>query len=246
MTEANAHEIFIAFGKVTTVVILIPILVALWQRKHLNRPLKIFWIYRIIYFVINILEQAFYHFAVKYYEYIKAYLIYWGVSDTSFLSILYYINTFICLSWFYYLLLPRPLSIWIFRIGMTLIVASVINYMFLEGYQAFGFYNPTASAIFAFSVAGLYLWHAYKNDLALPITKNPYFWLSIGLMLPYVISFFLYLVQNVMLEDNYTLFVTLSILKNCFVIIGQLFIAFGFWRAQYARFVPLPYFTKKD
>lgn len=240
MNEYNMHYFFIEFGRIVTLTMLLPIIVAFFQRNYLNKPLKNFTFYRLLAFLFNVLEHVFYNFAVKYYKLIEPYFVYWKISDTSFLSILYHLNNFAFLSWFYFLLLPHKYGKLILWLGIFLFASSSINYLFIEGYRTLGIFNPTATALFTFGVAGFYLWYTYKTYLALPITKNPYFWLSIGLMLPYVVSFFLYLVEDIMQVDNYELFVTLSIVKNCFLIIGQFLMAIGFWRARYAQYIPLP------
>jgi hypothetical protein len=241
MTESEANQLFILFSKIGTITILIPISLAIWQRKYLNQPLKIFLWYRIFALGINFLEQAFVWFATKYFQLLQPYLKYWDISDTNFLLILFYINDYIFLGLFFYILLGyKPDGIWIWRIAMLLLLTNVINYCFIEGYKVYGFFNPTSDAIFVFGVAAFYLWHLYKSQLVLPLTRNPYFWICFGLILPHLIGFFLFLVGDVALRTNFPLFVSLSIAKNCFLILAQIFYAIAFWRAPYARFIPLP------
>ncbi len=240
MTEANLHTLFITFGKILIAAMIIPIIAAIIQLKHLNKPLKIFLLYRIISLLFNLLENTFYYFAVKYYKQIEPYLTYWGIDDTSFLSILYQVNNIIFLGWFYYLLIPQKYGKLINRVAIFLFIAVVVNYLFIEGYQDFGKFNPNATAIFTFSIAAFYLWYLYKSYLTLPINKNPYFWLSIAVIIPYLIGFFLFFVGDITHEEDYRMFVILSIVKNSFLIIGQILMAIGFWQARYAKYLPLP------
>ncbi|MBK7873690.1 MAG: hypothetical protein IPJ74_25040 [Saprospiraceae bacterium] len=137
------------FARITAATILIPIAVAIWQRKSLNEPLRVFFWYRVFALLFNIVQHLFFWFANKYYEDIKDYLDWWGIQDTSFLSILFYINDFIFIGWFYYLLLRyNRYGNYIKWLSTILLIIVLINYLFIEGYQIFGKFNPTAVAIF--------------------------------------------------------------------------------------------------
>ncbi len=231
----------IIFGRITTATLLLPIIIALWQRTNLNQPLKVFLLYKILNIFFNILLYIFVWGATKYFLHVESYLKYWQITNTSFLDILFVLNDYIFVGYFFYLLLERkPFGIWIWRTAMVLMLTNIINYLFVEGYKSVGFFNPTSDAIFVFSVAAFYLWHLYKSQLALPITKNPYFWICAGLILPHLIGFFLFLVGDVAQEENFPLFVSLSIAKNSFLIVAQIFYAIAFWRARYAQYLPLP------
>ena len=238
--ESFLHTIYIAFGKIVTVAILLPIIVALWKRKHLNKALIIFAIYRFLALLFNILEQVFYYIAVQYYESLKPWLDYWQIEDTSFLTILYQLNNFAFLGWFYFLLLPTKYGIWVKRLAIILFIAALINYLFIEGYQGFGVFNPNATALFTAGIALFYLGYLYRSTLALPLKKNPYFWMSLGLIIPYVIGLFLYFVQDETHQDNYSFFLIMSILKNVFLIVGQICMAIGFWYAQNTKYISKP------
>jgi hypothetical protein len=241
MASADVQAWFLLFSRVGTVTLLIPISVAIWQRRYLNRPLTIFLYYKILNFIFNLIGQIFIWFALNDYKVIQPIVEYLGINDTSFLSITYHSIDYIFLGWFFYLLFGRkPYGIWIWRVAMLLLASSIINYLFIEGYKTVGFFNPIADAVFVFGVAAFYLWHLYKSQLVLPLTRNPYFWICFGLILPHLIGFILFLVGDVAQKTNFPFFVFLSIGKNCFLIIAQIFYAIAFWRAPYARFIPLP------
>lgn len=229
------------FAIITNATMLLPIIVAIWHREYLNQPLKIFLIYKILNVFFNLLEHTFVWFATKYYELLRPYLDYLVISNTSFLAILYHLNDLILLGWFYYLLLGRqPYGKWVRLISIGLLIATVFNYLFIEGHNVFGVFNPTIDAVFIFGVAAFYLWHLYRTHLMLPLQKNPYFWISFGLIVPQVISFFLFLVGDIFHKEDYNLFVVMTNVKNCFIILAQVLFAIGFWQARYAQYLPLP------
>ncbi|MFN7116823.1 MAG: hypothetical protein ACK4TA_08470 [Saprospiraceae bacterium] len=240
MINSEAEALFLLFSRIYTATILIPIVVAIWQWKYLNKVLKVFLTYRVLAFLFNLLEQIFIYLAYKHFEVIQPFVTYWGIKDTNFLAILYQLNAIAFLGWFYLLLLPSKYKFWLKWITILIFMAVSINYFFIEGYLAFGKFNPNTTAIFSFGIASIYLWFIYKFYLTLPLAKNPYFWLSFGVIIPYLVGFFLELIGEVIHEENFNFFVTLSVLKNCFLIIGQFLMAIGFWRARYAQYLSLP------
>lgn len=240
MSEAELNNLFLISGRAYIVSMIIPIIAAVWERKVLNKPLKVFLWYIIILLLANLLEQAFIWAVNTWQEFFVPILQKAGIGDTNFLSIIYDLPAFAFLGWFYFLLLPAKYSKWIKWIAISLFVAVLVNYLFIEGYQGYGKFNPNATAIFTFGAAFFYLWHLYRSHLVLPLTRNPYFWLSFALIIPYLIGFFLYLVGDVTHEENYQLFVMMSVAKNFFLIIAQILMAVGFWRARYAKYIPSP------
>lgn len=240
MTQEESDALFLLVGQITIAMMVLPIIVAVWQYKFLNKPLKVFLYYRITELLLNLLEQVFIWFAIHDYDKIKGIVEWLGIGDTAFLAITYQLNNFAFLGWFYFLLLPKKYGSWVKRIAIGLFFAVLINYLFIEGHREFGTFNPTATAIFTFGVAFFYLWYIYRAQLALPLTKNPYIWFSLALLIPYLVSFFFFLISDVSHKEDYLLFTIMAIVKDSFLIVGLILMAVGFWRARYARYIPLP------
>lgn len=235
------NNLFIISSKSVLISLMALVIIGITQQKYLNKPLKIIFAYKSLSLLFTIFLHGFVWFATRYYEKIKHLLDYFNIKNTNFLEILFYINDFIFLGWFYYLLLGKqPYGKWIRLISIGLLIATIVNYLFIEGHTVFGVFNPTADAIFVFSIAAFYLWYLYRSHLMLPLQKNPYFWISFGLIVPHVIGFFLFLVGDITYEEDFKLFVIMSIIKNCFLILAQVLFAIGFWRARYAQYLPLP------
>ncbi len=232
--------IFIQFGRFATATMIIPIVVAIWQRKYLVFPLRIYLYYRILAFLFNVLQQTFIWFALNDYEKIRPLVEFLEISDTNFTAILFQLNNVFFLGWFYIVLLPTRYTSWIKWTAILLFFSMVINYLWIEGYKVYGVFNPNANAFFTVGVALIYLRFIYHSQLALPLKKNPYFWLSIALILPYLAGFFLFLTGEASYEENYPLFMANMMLKNAFLVIGQFLMAIGFYNARYAKFVPIP------
>lgn len=228
-------------ARIATIFMLAPIIVAFYRKKNLNRPLRIFLWYCLLSFLVNAFEHLFLIYASANYKVVEPYLRYFGISDTSFIGILFYVLDFSLLGWFYKeLLSTKSLGKKIQYISTFLLVCCLVNYFFIEGYQTYGKFNPGVDAFFVFGVASFYLFYLYKSNFALPLSKNPFAWISAGLIIPHIIGIFLYLIGDVIRNEDYELFKVLTSFKNIFHMIGQLLMAIGFWHAPFIRFINLP------
>ena len=228
-------------SQITVALSCLPLIVASYRIKYLNKPLYAFFIFKILSLMVNLFEQFFIWYVTKYYDSVKYYLNYFDVQDTSFIGIFFYVLTFVFVGKFYRILLGTSKhGKTIQWISSVLLIIAVVNYFFIEGYRVYGKFNPAASAIFAFGTAVYYLSQLFRSNLALPVRHNPYFWLSLGVIVPNLMGVFLFLVGDVVHKEDYNLFVVLSSLKNGFLVIGQILMAIGFWNAPYAKYITLP------
>ena len=242
MTELEHyyHHLFISFARINTVILALPVIMAVLKWKSLDKTIKFFSLFVSLTLILNLIEHSIIYLTTKYYSFCKSYLDYWEIGDTSFFQIFYYLNIFILLTIFYNKLLPTRYSIWIKSASICFIIAIIINYLFIEGYKVFGTFNPFVSVAWAFIVPAIYLWYLFKNALHFPLNKNPYFWFSFGLIFASLMGLFLYLIGGFIHESNYVMFTKISITRTIFNMIAQIFLALGFWFAPYARFIPLP------
>ena len=208
MTNDELNLLLSSLGKIGLIVMVLPIIVSIWQKKYLNKPLKVFLWYQVFVVLFNLLEQVLLWYITNYDEAAEPWLDYWEIADANFLSILYQLNNFFWLGWFYYLLTLSKYGIWIKRIAALLFSSVLVNYLFLDEYHGSGKFNPAATTIFTFGVAFFYLWYLYRTQLAVPLKKNPYFWMTLALIIPYLASFFHFLVGDLSYKSNLPLFVT--------------------------------------
>ena len=233
-------SLFILISRISVAIMILVVLTGLWKRKYFTKAIWIFLIYRIIALFFNFIEQAFIWCSINYLDLILPFLERFQIGSTSFLSIFFQWNNLFFLSWFYALLMPDRYGKWIKIIAGILLVTMTVNYLFIEGYHDYGVFNPNANAIFTFSLGFFYLWHLYRSELSLPLAKNTYFWFSIALAIPYLTSFILFLIGDVSHEENYPLFVTMSLMKNGLFMVGQIFMIIGFLQSKYAKYILLP------
>ena len=243
MTELESYynQLFILFGRLNIAIMTLPVIMALVRWKYLNRPLRVFSIFIFLVLLLNLVEQLIIYVTTKYYHtFFKPYLDYWEIIDTSFFQILYYLNYLVLLALFYTLIMPKVFQNKIKIVAITLVFGIIVNYLFIEGYKVYGFFNPLIAAVWGIVLPGLYLLYLFDNMLHFPLNKNPYFWISFGLIATGIIGLFLYLAGNAMQERYLIMFFRVSIARNIFDIFGQILISLGFWYAPYAKYIPLP------
>lgn len=240
LQEIFWEDFFLLIGKITIFAMMIPIMVAIAKRKDWNTPIKIAFYYCLTTLVISMIVQSFIWLTGAYTELLLPFLDYWKIRNTFFLQILFYLKNFLILGLFYSYVFPlKKIKNHIFFLGKILAFFALINHMFIEGYLIHGVLNPSLNAIFVFIVPLIYLWFSQKHSIRIPFRKNPYFWISLGLFLPKIFGFFLYVSGNYISESNITLFYKLYSTKNLFEIIGQILIAIGFAHSYYARFIKI-------
>ena len=236
--EEAWNEFLITFGRIATITMLIPVVVALFFKPLWNKALRVAFLYVLFSFLINALDHALIWAINNYTDFFRPALTYWKIDNTFFFTILYYLKDFILLGWFYSLIYPHPQQQkYIFRLAMLLAFMVTINYCFIEGYQVFGVFNPGADALFCVIIPLIYLWSSRQQSLRIPLKKNPYLWISLGILLPSMLSLFLYFSGNYIYESDFILYVKVYSIKNFFEIIGQQLIAIGFFHARYTRFI---------
>ena len=236
--EVSYNDFLILFGQITIITMIFPVVVALIFKSFWNRPLKVIFLYVFVSFVLNLLENIFIWATTNYYESIKPFLDYFELSNTIFFTILYYLKDFLLLGRFYSLIFPFvPLNRSIYKLGWILSVAVIINFLFIEGYQNFGTFNPGADAIFSLVLPLVYLWVSQQHSLRIPLRKNPYFWISLGLLFPKALSLFIFFTGDFLYQSDYILYVKILLIRNLFEIIGLALITIGFIYARYTRLI---------
>lgn len=225
------------FSRIVIAVMTIPIIAAIVNWKKLDKSLKVFFVFCLVTFLISLGETIFIWHARSHKEFWGPILEWWGIENTHFIQILAFLRDYLILGYFFKLILkPRPIANWVWVIALLLALTTTINYLFIEGYKNPGVFNPAADAIFCFSIPMVSLWYLYHSDTRIEIYKNPVFWISLGLILPNLMSLFLYFTSDYLQKNNYPLYVNLMLVKNFFEIIGIILLTIGFSHAYYMRF----------
>ncbi len=228
----------VTVGTVTTFFMVLPIVLGLMYAKYWNKPIKIAFIYCFATILVNIIENIFIWGVYNYEAVFLPFITYWQLENTFFLLILYYLKNFLLLGWFYSLIFPKaPYDDYIWKVSLFCIFVILTNYLFIEGYHDMGVLNPMLDTTFMVLLPLIYLWCSQKESLKVALKKNPYFWISLGLLIPNLIGVLHYLTGDISHESNFTIYVIFQTTKNLFEIIGQILIAIGFAHSYYARFI---------
>ncbi|MEL6719068.1 MAG: hypothetical protein AAFO82_02565 [Bacteroidota bacterium] len=237
--EKLCNKLLISSGKVSTIFMLLPIVVAFLRIRYLNKALKVFLFYCIMTFIINSLDILYIYLVNNYTDQFNEWLQFTD-GNLSFSMILHQVKNFLLLGWFFNLLLEDhgyKMGEWVWKSSIFLSVSVSISYIVEEGWKNYGFFGPTSEAIFLFVIPFLYLWYLYKSTLSFPVKKNPFFWISLGLATPNLIGLFLYFSGDAIREIDFCLFARFVTAKNGIDIIGQILLAIGFYYAPYAKYV---------
>ncbi len=234
----NHDDYLVLAGRIIMAIQVLPVLVGLWNRRYLDKALKTFWIYCIVALILEVLNQSFIWGLRNYLDFFMPFINWLGVEDTNFTNIIFQLNTFGLMGWFFYLALgDSPSAKWVKYLSIGLFFAALINYLFIEGYKVFGVFNPTADAVFSFAVPMFLMWHLYHTESKVPLNRNPYFWIYLRLIIPNLVGMFLYFSGDYLYKTNFDLYVIVVVIRNIFYFIGHLFAAYGFYLAKNIRFL---------
>jgi len=235
--EVNCSEWLVLSGTVAIASMVIPIVFFILNRKEKQYVLFLFFIYCLATLSINTLELVYYKLIESYKDSFRPWL---EITDYQlvFFQILHQLKNFALLGWVYSKLIKGYTSSkWLKNLIILLCTISIVFYIVEKGWRNYGTVAPTIEAIFLFIIPFFYLWYLFRTDLALPLQKNPFFWISLGLVIPNLLGLFLYFVGGTIQETDYCLFTRYAITKNGFEIIGQIMFAVAFSKAQFAKYV---------
>ncbi len=231
----ESKQIFLLLSTINTVFSIITIIMALKNKRYLNQALRYFLYYCLCFLGLEVLTHCIIRFYSSFFEPI---LDIFGIENMNFLGIFYFLRNFLLLGLFYSLLLaPRKIAQWIRYVGIGLAVACTINYLFIEGYKGFGVFNPTVDAIFCFVVPLIYCRVMFQQDDNIPLSKNPYFWITIGQLQVALIGFFLFFTEDYIIKSDPELFNKLAVGRNILMIIEQIMYAIAFYYAKNTKYL---------
>lgn len=237
--EESAFNLFLVeAGKYFTLFYLLPIGIAFWKRPHWNKPLRVFLYFLIATFLLNGLEQLIIWAATNYYPFFKPYMQRWQIGNTLFLYVLFYLRDFLLLGYFYSLIFYPPHQrrpVWLISVALS--VFAVLNYVYIDGFRGYGVVGPTLDALFCFLLPAYYLWRQRTVPYSLSITKNSYYWFSLGLILQNLMGLLFYYTAAKLQQSDFKLYISAFLIKNLLEMLGVSLFAYAFYQARYVRFL---------
>jgi hypothetical protein len=240
MNSIDINNLLLILSKVAVVAMIITVAFSLFHKEYWNNALKIFYNYLVTSLIIALMLQLIFIILFKNQDYFIVVFKKYGLKDMSFISIFSHITIFYFLGEYFTLVLQSNLlTNKIKIIYKFLILACIINYLFIEGYQVQSVFNSITTALFCCILSCIHLWYLF-NDLQTKviINKNPYFWLCLGLLIPNLINLFSYTIGKKLENTDFKLFQISNIFNDSLQILGYFFIAVGFYYARYTKYLP--------
>lgn len=220
------------------------VIIAVLRIKYLTDSLKLFASYIFITIIITLIVFGFVKALGVYdmYMFFLPFLTHFQIQDTSFLNILYYLNNTLLLGLFYRSLFKKTPPKQSYKILLITIMVSFFEigiYIFIDGHNKPGRINPVLDSIFCAGLPLFYLWHWYQNESSLLIKpyRNPYFLISIGLVLQNLLSFLYFLVLEKLFQTDTSTYDLFTSIKSLVQLSSIFIFLLAFYYSRYAKLI---------
>ncbi len=92
-------------------------------------------------------------------------------------------------------------------------------------------------SLFLISMPMIYLFFLAKMPSHIPLSKIPYFWISVGILLVNLLSLFFSTTGNKLYLTDYVLYSKFLISRNAVSVLAQFIFAYAFYQAKYAKYL---------
>jgi hypothetical protein len=237
--ELILKDIVTISGRVATILMLVPLMYSIIYLKNSDKALKIMQLFCFIRFIISILTQSIIWIIKTNKDVFIPILNFLDIHNMNFISILAHLSNFSILGWYFsVVIINKKTSQIIISISILLFVTSLLNYFFVQGYKDHNVFNSTSSNIFCFILPSIHLWFLYLIDSKVQLYKNPYFWVSFGLIIPNLFGLLTSIISKKLHDTDLVLYYQVDIVYILLQIIGYFFISKGFYYARYTKYMP--------
>jgi hypothetical protein len=220
-----------------------------WQKRKFIESSPVIWLMKMIGYlsILAVTEWGLLEFILRksfaYFGKISPILKALEIQDTSFIGSFSYFLKFIFLSLFFRDLFQDPLKKRFFQYLMyALVVFELVQVFVFKSYQGYDSLSSTVKNVFILGGTGLFMYKLYRADShGISLYKNPYFWLTLGLMLPALAEIFLEFIFTKLYQTDLLGFYKLYLVRNASQIVGFTLLIVGVWQAKYLRFLPKEY-----
>jgi hypothetical protein len=223
-------------------------LLGLKARNHIQTNAVVWAWYSITWgLVLSLIELVIIKFILvkefSYFTQVYSFMDSLGIHDFNFISPFSYLIKFICLGLFFRDALVNKQWKQIFHYAVwILVVFELVQVFVFKSYQGYDSVSSTVKNIFLIGGSGLLLYriYAYPN-MSLPPSKNPYFWICLGLLLPALAELFLEFIFTKLNQTDLLSFYKLYLVRNSSQMIGFTLLIVGIWQTKYLKFLPKAY-----
>lgn len=123
-----------------------------------------------------------------------------------------------------------------------LIIFQMIQIFIFSSYQGYDSLSSTIKNIFILLGTGLLLYQIYHNNQTnMPLNKNLYFWVCLGLLLPALSELFIEFILTKLYHTDTPAFYKSYLVRNICQVLGFILLIVGVQQAKYLRFLPKEY-----
>jgi hypothetical protein len=198
--------------------------------KIWKKPLIIFWAYLIVSIIWYALERLTVYIGTYHYDLIKDLFTYCNIGDTNFLRITNHLTNFTILAWFFGLAIPMSARQnarfkWVTAICILFVLT---NYFIGEGHNVGGGMNSTLSSLYCAFFSMYLIKSVFRQELTLQPNKNPYFWIGLSLLIPAILSLFVYIAGDSIYKTDLKLYEWMNIARGFIEIFCLILTGIGF------------------
>jgi hypothetical protein len=248
VTPEEKEKLIMRSGKMTFTISLVLLYYCYLNKEFLQKVIpNFFWfsyfigLYVILELVdIDILLTSRYKWVDVIFPFLKSRF---GIVDFNFLAFINYLIKFIFVSLFFRDLFQDPLKKRFFQYLMyALVVFELVQVFVFKSYQGYDSLSSTVKNVFILGSTGWFMYKLYRADShGISLYKNPYFWLTLGFMLPALAEIFLEFIFTKLYQTDLLGFYKLYLVRNASQIVGFTLLIVGVWQAKYLRFLPKEY-----
>ncbi len=237
MTESFYNEALFRSGQYSLFFIVFTIIIGLKQRTYWNIQFKTIFFYLVFDFLIVISMQLMGWLTNHNGNYWQPFFESLNINNTNCFAILSYFHILILGVYFSTAIPSKKAKIYTKYLSIFLFLIIAFDYFFFTGYNNYSSFSQTILAIYGLILPSIHLWYIYRDDSKVALNKNPYFWISLGLLLPNIMTLWLELFGSTLYDEDFILFCQVSIGNSVFYCISMMLIARGFYFARYAKYL---------
>lgn len=166
-----------------------------------------------------------------------------GIQNLNFMSPINYLIKFIFLSLLFRDLLAPPRWKRVFQIALwVLVVFELVQVVVFKSYLGYDSLSSTVKNVFIIGATSVFLYRFYQTtSLRIPLQRNPYFWIMLGLLLSALAEIFLELIFQKLYETDTVGFYKYYLWRNASQMIGLILMFVGVWHAKNLKYLPASY-----
>ena len=190
-----------------------------------NRKFNFLLSYTTISILIALFELSFVWIADNFTNLIMPFLIKFSISNTFFLSPLYYLNEILFIGLSYSYALDKGYKKFIQISVSFLFIAEILNSVFWEGYQDAQTFGSLGNSIFQIILSFLYIKNFYSTKFG--STKDSFLIISWAIFISSTFSIFVYFLTNYLFTNDTILYYQISIFRMIVESLCLLLMAYG-------------------